>query len=99
MTFVLSLHRGAIIDLEEALVYYETEASFDVAESFLAAIDEATDSILENPNSFPIDSIGARRKQLRKFPYTVHFYIRGEEVRIVAVAHQRRSPTYWVGRE
>lgn len=96
MTFVLSLHRGAIIDLEEALVYYETEASFDVAASFLIAVDEATDSILANPISFPIDSNGARRKQLRKFPYTVYFYVRGEEVRVVAVAHHRRSPNYWI---
>ena len=39
-----------------------------------------------------------RRFPVRKFPYSVVYYIRGNEVRVVALAHHRRRRDYWASR-
>jgi len=31
--------------------------------------------------------------------YSIVYYVRGEELRVIALAHHRRRPSYWSGRE
>ncbi len=40
----------------------------------------------------------ARLWPLRRFPYTLVYRVHGELLTVLAVAHQSRSPEYWVGR-
>jgi hypothetical protein len=40
-----------------------------------------------------------RRFSLRKFPFGVIYYIRNNELRVVALAHHRRKPGYGVNRK
>ena len=39
-----------------------------------------------------------RGKLLRRFPYIIIYAIEPNQVRILAVAHQSRRPSYWVDR-
>lgn len=39
-----------------------------------------------------------RRFPLRRFPYSIIYYLRNTELRVVAIAHHRRRPEYWAGR-
>lgn len=49
--------------------------------------------------SFPLDSQpDIRRAGLRRFPFNVLYRVIGAEVQILAVAHHRRRPAYWLGR-
>ncbi|HEY7767284.1 type II toxin-antitoxin system RelE/ParE family toxin [Longimicrobium sp.] len=41
---------------------------------------------------------GTRRKLLARFPYALIYLIDGSDVVVVALAHQRREPFYWVDR-
>ena len=42
--------------------------------------------------------VGETRKlRLGKFPYSVVYRVHGEVITVIAVAHQRREPQYWVG--
>jgi plasmid stabilization system protein ParE len=41
---------------------------------------------------------GTRRKLLTRFPYALIYLIDGSDVVVVALAHQRRQPFYWVER-
>lgn len=41
---------------------------------------------------------GRRRFLVRKFPYSVVYYLRGDEVGVIALAHHRRRPAYWKSR-
>jgi len=36
---------------------------------------------------------------LRRFPFGIIYYSRGEELRVIALAHHRQKPGYWVGRK
>ena len=40
-----------------------------------------------------------RTMPLRRFPYSVIYYVRGDELRVVALAHHRRRPEYWARRK
>jgi plasmid stabilization system protein ParE len=39
-----------------------------------------------------------RRRLLHTFPYSLFYSLHAQEVRILAVAHQRRRPFYWEDR-
>jgi len=39
-----------------------------------------------------------RRALLPRFPYAVIFMDLGEHIRVLAVAHAKRRPGYWLGR-
>jgi hypothetical protein len=41
---------------------------------------------------------GRRRFSLRRFPYSVIYYLRDDELRVVAIAHHRQRPGYWADR-
>lgn len=70
---------------------------------FVEAADEAVKRIAAWPNAstpvpgLPVD-LGARRVFLKRFPYAVVFIELGDVLSIVAFAHQRRRPGYWLAR-
>ncbi|HEV7515599.1 MAG TPA: type II toxin-antitoxin system RelE/ParE family toxin, partial [Thermoanaerobaculia bacterium] len=66
---------------------------------FLLAVEEALEQLLAHPEAAKVVRGDVRRKPLRRFPYGLLYTIRNDEVRILAVMHQRRRPFYWWGRE
>ncbi len=42
--------------------------------------------------------LNAKRVLVRRFPYSVFFHEAEAEIRIVAFAHAKRRPGYWMGR-
>ena len=67
---------------------------------FLAAVDEAIERILGLPRSgspvphMPAD-LPVRTMAVTRFPYHVVYLEVNDEIRILAVAHDRRKPGYW----
>lgn len=41
---------------------------------------------------------GYYRVNMRTFPYYIPYIIRGEVLWVLAIAHVRRRPLYWIGR-
>ncbi|PWU02831.1 MAG: type II toxin-antitoxin system RelE/ParE family toxin [Terriglobia bacterium] len=58
------------------------------AENFIAKFPEAAEEILPS----------VRKRPLRKFQYSLIYTIQPSTLLILAVAHHRRRPNYWVGR-
>jgi plasmid stabilization system protein ParE len=69
---------------------------------FLAAVDTAVATIAEAPGiGSPVPGISdptIRRLPLRRFPYHVVYLEFPDRLQILAFAHDRRRPAYWVGR-
>jgi toxin ParE1/3/4 len=92
-------HSLAQIELDNAVAYYE-EISAGLGLTMLDEVIAATNTI----GSFPlIGSIDEhteyRHLVLDRFPYIL-FYIEHEDnLWIVAVAHGKRKPGYWLGRQ
>jgi toxin ParE1/3/4 len=88
----------ALKELQEAAAFYTASATAELGLAFVAEFERSVSMILANPNLGAIFRGTRRRCFLRRFPYSVIYYVTTEELRVVAVAHHRRRPGYWRGR-
>ena len=84
-------------EFREAVRYYENEAP-GVGLRFVAEVRRGLTFITENPYAATAVGSGIRRKVLNHFPYSLLYAVESELIVIVAVAHQKRRPSYWRGR-
>ena len=91
------VHPEAIAEARAARRWYESRSA-EAAEAFVAELDVALEKVSEVPRSWPLYLAGTRRYLLRRFPFFVVFRETDDRVQIVAVAHARRRPGYWIGR-
>jgi plasmid stabilization system protein ParE len=94
----LEIHRLADLEINEAAAYYEEQA-VGLGVDFLDEVESCFASVAEYPMGGPEIVAGVRRRLLRRFPYGVLYSLRGESVRVLAMMHLKREPSYWVGRE
>ncbi len=96
------IHPGAAADLTSAGDWYEHQLpglGADLADE----VDHALDAITERPMTWPLwpevgEVVGVRRFLLARFPFAVGYIVEPDEVIVLAVAHLRRRPGYWLGR-
>jgi plasmid stabilization system protein ParE len=86
-------------ELQSAASWYE-EKRRGLGIEFVAVVDRAFQSILENPKACPVwrPDRPYRTRLLKRFPCVVFFRIDPAAVEIVAVAHAKRRPGYWLDR-
>ena len=89
----------ALSELHDAAVFYTTKANAELGLAFVAEFERTTSLLLENPMLGSVFRGDRRRSFLRRFPYSVIYQITTEELRIIAVAHNRRRPSYWSQRK
>lgn len=95
----LVLHPRAEQERDAAVLWY-AERSLSAAEGLVFLFARALERIEAAPHLYPIDPLEsrARRVRLATFPYAIIFSIHGETVRVLAFAHAKRRPGYWLGR-
>lgn len=91
---VLPEARVEALDAEEWYGRQRPEAGDD----FVAEFREVLRSIAEFPDRWPSYHAGTRRCRFRRFPYSVVYRVLPDRVLVVAVAHAKRRPGYWLGR-
>ena len=103
MIKTLRTHRLAEKELTEAARWYEAQRP-GLGASLLDVVDYAIARLRSGrlPSS-PVPGVkttqDARRVLLKRFPYSIVFYERAEEIVIIAFAHSSRRPGYWRSRE
>ena len=85
-------------ELNEAAAFYEASVP-GLGEAFLDDVERAIETVRESPGIGASMGRGFRKSILRRFPFTIVYARRDEEIVIVAIAHQRRRPGYWRGRQ
>ena len=93
----LEFHPDAAAELEHAFEWYFLKSE-RAASMFLDEIDNALSEISEHAERSPEHLHGTRRYLLRRFPYLVIYRVIKRQIQIVAVAHGRRRPSYWLSR-
>ena len=88
---------AAEADYLEALLWYG-ERSQRAAAGFEAEFENALAQIAAAPLRFALCDHRHRRFLMRRYPYQVVYRSEGGSIVIVAVAHAKRKPTYWVQR-
>lgn len=94
----ISLNAQAELELVEGAASYARKVNRELGESFIAEFDRSARLLGEYPRLGATWRGRIRRLPLRRFPYSIVYYVGESEVRILAVAHQRRRPGFWKGR-
>ena len=90
-------HGDARAEYRAAVAWYRAR-SLDAARGLVGAVSDGVRTARETPLAWPVWRGGpARRRVLRRFPYSL-FYVVSTEIVIVAVAHHSRRPGYWSSR-
>ena len=93
---IVSFHRLAEQELNEAAGYYERESP-GLGVAFVAEAQRCCDATLEYPEAGQGATGAVRRRLLRRFPYALLYTIRPNTIRILAVMNLKRRPSNWVG--
>ena len=84
-------------------VDYYAERSIELGQSLVDCFEEAVDDILDAPTMWPLvpdwNALPEiRSRKVHRFPFRVYYHQRGNEIVIIAYAHQSRRPGYWSDR-
>ena len=87
--------------MAEAARWYETHRA-GLGTEFLEAVGTAVARLAEIPRMGSlvpgVSDQAIRRRPVRRFPYHVVYIELLDRLQILAIAHDRRRPGYWVGR-
>jgi plasmid stabilization system protein ParE len=95
--FAVEVHPLAADETEAAERWYR-ERNDTAAARFRRELDRVVGLIAERPEAAPPYIGNTRRFLLRRFPFFVVYRVHIGHVQVVAVAHARRRPGYWVQR-
>jgi toxin ParE1/3/4 len=99
----LELHPEARTELRRAALWYDERRS-GLGDEFVAEVSAAIDRIADTPESYPpwsgAPAVGPtiRKATIHRFPYVIAFEKHEQHVLVLAVAHAKRRPLYWLTR-
>ena len=101
MSLPVRISEEADAELVDAACWYESHRE-GLGDSFLNAVDVTVTRIAETPHlgsMVPAVSDPAiRRRPVQRFPYHIVYIELADHLRVLAIAHDRRRPGYWMGR-
>jgi len=95
---ICGFHPEALLEYDDATNYYLREASVQVAEAFITAVETAVAHIGSAPTRWRVvDAPDIRRYVFRRFPYLLYYRWESDKQRVTvyAVMHCSREPGYW----
>ena len=82
----------------ESVGYYESKVK-GLGSAFIDEFEVVANLICESPKQMKIEkSPDIRRVLLRRFPFSIIYREKESAIQILAVAHDRRRPLYWLPR-
>jgi len=86
--------RAARLEYDEAAGWYESQR-VGLGIQFILEIAHALSQACEMPQRFPRMLADARCIRVRRFPYSIFFRVRSDQLIVLAVFHARRDPAVW----
>ena len=94
----IEYHPALELELREIRDYYE-ESSPGLGDAFLAEFEQQVFRIAAMPERWMILKGDIRRALMRRFPYLIYFrQVAADTLRITVVKHEKRHPSYGLGR-
>jgi len=94
---IIRLLEPAQAELDEAVAWYADQAP-GLGDAFLLETLKAIKLIEQFPRAWHPLTPQIRRCRLRRFPYSVVYTVDGDDLLVLAIAHQHRKPSYWRSR-
>ena len=98
----VELHPDARAELRLAAIWYD-ERRPGLGDELIAAVSSTLERIAQAPSSFPKwpdvrAALPIHRAVVKRFPYVIAFEMHAKHVLVLAVAHAKRRPLYWLSR-
>ena len=90
----ITFHPNVEIDIQGSYAWYENELQ-DLGLQFISELEQGFDAISYAPSTWTTFEHGFRRYILARFPFSIIYKEKEEEVYILAVMHNSRNPEYW----
>ncbi|MBU0620838.1 MAG: hypothetical protein KJ795_03225 [Gammaproteobacteria bacterium] len=91
-------HPAAAREHLDSIAFYESRLH-GLGANYIAEFEATMKKVCAAPNSFSIECPPDIHKAvMKRFPFNVLFRETGKVVQVLAVAHHRRRPGYWLGR-
>lgn len=102
MTLPHHEHSEAAAELDAAVFWYESQEP-GIGYTLIDRAESARQDISEWPGAAPVfvtaeDGSVIRGKAIRGYPYRIIYAATKEAILILAYAHERRKPGYWLDR-
>jgi len=97
------LHPEARDELRSGALWYEEQRE-GLGDDFVAEVNATLDRIAGAPQSVPLwpgataTAVPIRKAMVHRFPYAMAFEEDADVILVLAVAHARRRPLYWLAR-
>ena len=93
----VEFHEEAAAEFKEAFLWYH-EHDATVAADFADELIHSVRTIAEAPQRWPLHVAGTRKLLLHRFPFVIVYRDYEAVIQILAVAHAKRRPGYWLNR-
>ncbi len=94
----IEFHPAALREMIASARFYESRLP-GLGMDFQSELKRSLEFLKENPDIGVVVKPPYRRLLLGRFPFSVIYRVEGSKLRILAIAHQRRLPGYWQGRQ
>jgi len=84
-------------EVDEAVVWFDEQVD-GKGMDFLDELDRVVRLVKSYPFASTEIEVNIRKRLFARFPYSLIYGIGGQTVVVIAVAHFRRAPRYWVDR-
>lgn len=97
---IINVHPKAQDELLESVLWYNIRKP-RLGNEFFDTISSVIDQISQNPKQFPYltNEKQIQVKVVKRFPFSVIFKVEADQLLILAVAHNKRKPNYWIKRK
>jgi hypothetical protein len=98
----LAIDPRASAELAREVAHYEAELGLGA--DLLAEVRRGIREVARHPERWALSPLprarrlGVRHFVLARFRFTIEYAIRGRVIRVLAIAHMRRKPGYWLSR-
>lgn len=96
--WTVSLSDEALADIDASIGWYLEKQAFSIADDFVGELEQVLGLLARYPEMGAAVRHGARAFTLPRFPFSLIYRIHSKDVRVIAVAHHSRRPSYWFPR-
>lgn len=97
MAYKLRILEAADRDIAEAIQVYEIVRK-GLSMDFELCLEEGYADILRLPLGYQVRYKDVRIKFIRRFPYGIHYRVKGDMITVISVFRQTRDPKNWFQR-
>jgi len=99
----VELHPEARAEFRSAAIWYDEQRP-GLGDEFVAEVAVTLTRIAQAAHSYTLwpnvkrAAVPIRRALVQRFPYALAFEAHSNQIRVLAVAHAKRRPLYWLNR-